>query len=862
MVISLFSVSFITNDHTQITLEKQPHQWVAHPMYISPFAGTPNPTGYSPIQMRTAYNLPSSGGAGSTIAIIDAYHTPNILSYYNYFSSQYNLPDNSTGNFIVHSMAPNIQSDSGWSMETCLDVEWAHAIAPNAKILLVEAVSPNDADLLSAIDYATSQPGVVAVSMSWGGSEFSGEVYNSVNSHFIKPGITFFASSGDDGTSTMWPAVSPNVVSVGGTTLTLTSDGRAIAETAWDFSSGGLSNYFGRPSYQTSYGLPNASRAVPDVSYNGNPSTGVAVYNGTWWKVGGTSAGAPQWAAIHALGLSATNGNLYQRAKSAYSAYFRDITAGSNGAYSAGTGYDFVTGLGSPVTFKFGTTLEVTPTLGPPKGSISLNGFGFTPGNSINISYLNPITSNWVSIINNFTTVFGNFTYNMIAPDLVQNSMTGDHQAQFDNIIFRAQDNSNNRSYNTTVPYTQGRRGLTQISNNTAAGLFGNNTNLASTVFVQNGQSIGVCGSWFSPGNASLLWDESLNLGTTSIDENGFINATVQVPITTSGQHRLSINDGFSSFCINLTRLPTVSNDYLYGWHSQDFTVNLTPDYPMNETFYRINDGSIYNLTSNGQPTITIESNNNTLEYWSTWKIYGTNLNEIPHITVTGIKLDKTAPTGSLTVEATISQTTTISLTLSATDEISGVNQMRFSNDYSSWSNWEPYQTTKIWTLLSGDGLKTVWVQFNNNAGLTSTYNCTLTLEIPKPTTIPTPSLEPTTTPTVTPSLNPTNIPIATPEIIPTETLYPETTESPILTPSSITTSTQAPILTPSPTQDSNQTPAPNSTIDILPTNSQTPQTLPEIPLWTLTIFVLAILLFVPTLRKKRKTLCDNCSNY
>ncbi len=333
MFISLFIIGFIAQNESQKESDKLAQQWVAHPMYISPFAGTPNPTGYSPIQIRTAYNLPSSGGAGCTIAIIDAYHTPNILSYYNYFSSQYNLPDNTTGNFIVHPMAQNIETVSEWSLETCLDVEWAHAIAPDAKILLVEAVSSNDADLLSAIDYATSQPGVVAVSMSWGGNEFVTEVNYGVNSHFIRPGITFFASSGDDGISTMWPAVSPNVVSVGGTTLTLAANGRVIAETAWSLSSGGLSDYFHRPSFQTIYGLNYSARAVPDVSYNGNPATGVSVYNGTWWKVGGTSAGAPQWAAIHALGLSATNTNLYQRAKSAYPTYFRDITVGSSGSY-------------------------------------------------------------------------------------------------------------------------------------------------------------------------------------------------------------------------------------------------------------------------------------------------------------------------------------------------------------------------------------------------------------------------------------------------------------------------------------------------------------------------------------------------
>ena len=239
---------------------------------------------------------------------------------------------------------------------------------------MVEAQSNLDNDLLSAVDYATSQPGVVAVSMSWGGNETSNE--NSFDTHFNKAGITFFAASGDDGSNVIWPAVSANVVSVGGTTLNLKPDGTVISEIAWQNSSGGISDYVARPAYQTNYGLTYSNRTVPDVSYNGDFSTGIAVYNGTWWKVGGTSAGAPQWAAIHALGLSATNTNLYNRAKAAYSSYFRDITSGSNYVNSATIGYDLVTGLGSPLTTNFGTEVTVSPTSGPPNGSITLNGVG------------------------------------------------------------------------------------------------------------------------------------------------------------------------------------------------------------------------------------------------------------------------------------------------------------------------------------------------------------------------------------------------------------------------------------------------------------------------------------------------------
>ena len=213
----------------------------AHPMVIAPYAGTSTPQGFSPSQIRAAYNLPASGGAGSTIAIVDAYSTPHIETYFNYFSHQYGLPDSTTGNFFVHNLGTS-NTDSGWALETCLDVEWAHAIAPNATILLVEAVSAKDNDLLAAVNYATNQPGVVAVAMSWGENEFRSE--SNLDSYFSKEGITFFASSGDDGGSNLnWPAVSPNVVGVGGTTLKLNSNGTVFSENAWQNSSGGVSSW-------------------------------------------------------------------------------------------------------------------------------------------------------------------------------------------------------------------------------------------------------------------------------------------------------------------------------------------------------------------------------------------------------------------------------------------------------------------------------------------------------------------------------------------------------------------------------------------------------------------------------------------
>jgi hypothetical protein len=469
---------------------------------------------------------------------------------------------------------------------------------------------------------------------------------------------------------------------------------------------------------------------------------------------------------------------LYGRAKTTYSSHFRDITSGSNYVNPATADYDLVTGLGSPLTTNFGTEFTISPTSGPSAGAITLNGVGFTAGSSVNISYLNPVTHTWIPIINNLTTAFPEFTYSTNAPDLLRNNTAGDNQPLSDSIVFRAQDNSNGHAYNTTVPYTEWRRGIAQVGNSTAQGLYGNNTNLALSVFVQNGDSVPVCGEWFSPGVIHLLWDGITDLGTIATDETGLFNTTIQVPTTTAGQHSLVIRDNSTDFCLNLTRLPTLANDYVDSWQTSNFTINLSPDYAMNETFYRINNGSIYNVTSNGQPTITTEGSNNTLEYWSTWNVYGTSTMELSHWTLTGIKLDKTAPTGSITTSSSIVDTPEVTLSLNANDDVSGVAQMRFASENGNWSSWEPYATSKTWTLQDGDGVKTVSVQYIDNAGLiSSTYSCTVTLQTPQPSpsplasSDPTPTPTPTTTPTQTPSPSPspsnspTTQPSATPQV-------------------------------------------------------------------------------------------------
>ncbi|MGD6852861.1 MAG: S53 family peptidase [Candidatus Bathyarchaeia archaeon] len=749
---------------------EQPHDiWTAQPMYISPFVGSLTPIGYTPNQIRTAYNLPASGGKG-TIAIIDAYHTPNILDAFNTFSNQFGLPNNSTGNLIVYTMGND--TDSDWAMETCLDVEWAHAIAPDAKILLVEAANNGDVALLSAIDYATSQPDVVAVSMSWGAREFYQEANSYYETHFNKPGITFFASSGDDGRYVYWPAASSSVVSVGGTTLNLNPDSSVSSEIAWQGSSGGISTYFTQPDYQSNFGLAYTHRAVPDVSYNGNPSTGFAVYNGTWWQVGGTSAGAPQWAAIHSLTLSATNTNIYERAEAAYSSYFRDIVLGSNYVNFAEEGYDLVTGLGSPLDINFAAEISITPTAGPAGAAITISGSNFI-GSSVNLAYFNPVNNSWVSIANNTATTAGNFNFATTAPDLLQNSTAGDNPQLSDNIIFRAVDNSNGYAYNTAVPYVEYRRGLVQLGDIAAEGVFGNGTDLSSEVLVQSGDDLPISGRWFNPSNGlvSLLWD-GVNVASTSVDAIGSFATEIAVPATPVGKHTLTIDAGAANFTVNLSRVPIVANDYNGQWHTNNFTITLTPDSAVNETFYRINGGTILNVTANGQPVITTEGASNTLEYWSAWNLTYNSLIELPHITVTGIKLDKTAPTGSITPSVTETQTTQISIALSAEDALSGEAQMRFANDDGDWTSWEPYATTKTWVLTNGDGAKTVSVQYMDNAGVVSVpYSCTVNLQLPQATQNPYTSTAPTTSPTTIPSpeptstVSPTDMPITQPTV-------------------------------------------------------------------------------------------------
>lgn len=401
--------------------------------------------GYTPSQIATAYDFSgitfdngtvAGNGAGQTIAIVDAYNDPSIASDLAVFDSEFNLaapPSLSVVNQTGGSKLPS--NDADWDAEISLDVEWAHATAPDANLLLVEANSDDTTDLMDAVNYARSATGVSVVSISWGGSEFfswgGGESDSQTNYDPIlttpagHQGVTFVVAAGDSGTQegVQWPASSPTVLSVGGTTLYTADDsGTYDIESGWSGTSGGYSVVESEPAYQDAV-QDDGMRSVPDVAYDADPNTGFAVYDSVaddgyvgWQEVGGTSAGAPQWAGLLAIvnqgrvlagdgtldGATQTLPDLYDlysaygsSAYSTYTDYFNDVSSGGGsgthfrwggfggGGTSATPGYDLITGLGTPkgaalISALVGSTATSGGTGSTGTGSTGTGGTGST----------------------------------------------------------------------------------------------------------------------------------------------------------------------------------------------------------------------------------------------------------------------------------------------------------------------------------------------------------------------------------------------------------------------------------------------------------------------------------------------------
>lgn len=365
---------------------------------------------YTPAQIRAAYGLPAlpavgaplsaaaaaNFGAGQTIYIVDAFDHPNVFADLTKFSSKFalagcdsvpltatsSLPLAKAGSTCTFSVAwtdskaallnaaPAYNTD--WIAEIALDVQWAHAIAPLARIVLIEVADANSNSLLGGVALA-NRMGAGVVSMSFGAPE--GSWVRSNDASLAAAGMTYIAAAGDNGAQALWPAVSPHVLAVGGTSLQWNGSGTRY-EAAWAGSGGGVSAYEPVPAWQSATVVPGAGpaamRTVSDVAFNANPTTGQYVAltakgasTTSWNAYGGTSIGAPQWAGLVAVAnarrvaasralLGDFHTTLYKTiagTPGTSASAFADITSGSDGTCAACTtasGYDTVTGWGTP----------------------------------------------------------------------------------------------------------------------------------------------------------------------------------------------------------------------------------------------------------------------------------------------------------------------------------------------------------------------------------------------------------------------------------------------------------------------------------------------------------------------------------
>ncbi|MBK6851371.1 MAG: S53 family peptidase [Burkholderiales bacterium] len=384
---------------------------------------------YTPAQIRAAYGLPAlpaAGvtptadqaaqlGAGQTIYIVDAHHNPNTAAELAAFNAKFGLPTCTTRSIattaklplpapsttegctlsIVYNTAAGGMTtkaptyESGWATEIALDVQWAHATAPYARIVLIEAASAYTNDLLGGIKLANAM-GPGPVSMSFGANE--GSYTSAVDPAFTGTGMTYLAATGDWGAQVSWPSVSTYVLAVGGTRLSWAGSGARV-ESGWTGTGGGTSAYVATPVYQNNsvpgLGTP-ARRVVADVAFNADPASGqyTAVMSPgsssvRWVSTGGTSLSTPQWAGLIAVAnamraqsgktaLGSVHAQLYGQigaVPGSYASVFTDITSGSNGSCAACTaraGHDLLTGLGTPngtalLSALVGTPIDIKP---------------------------------------------------------------------------------------------------------------------------------------------------------------------------------------------------------------------------------------------------------------------------------------------------------------------------------------------------------------------------------------------------------------------------------------------------------------------------------------------------------------------
>jgi subtilase family serine protease len=365
-------------------------------LYIHTDNTQPGPTFETPASIACVYHLvpqvsgcPISGtttnptGGSGAIALVAAYDYPTAANDLAVFSSRFGLPPaNLTVVYATGTKPPPDPFSGQWDAEQALDIEWAHAMAPKAKIYLVQAASQSLSDLLTAEQVASTlvaAAGGGEVSNSWGYPEQSSYTFD--DSYFSTPGVVYFASSGDAAFSLIYPSVSPSVIAAGGTSLQRNASGYFTGESYWDNiyggGGGGLSATESRPSYQNVItSIVGTHRGVPDISSDADPLTGVAVYDSTplfgqppgWLQIGGTSVSSPTLAGIaNAAGAADTSASLVEiytdyASPTEYSAEYRDIKLGNT---NCKVGWDICTGVGSPLAYKSLAAPDFSLTLTP-----------------------------------------------------------------------------------------------------------------------------------------------------------------------------------------------------------------------------------------------------------------------------------------------------------------------------------------------------------------------------------------------------------------------------------------------------------------------------------------------------------------
>ena len=335
--------------------------------------------GNQPAGCNPNFTSVNPSGGGGAIALVDAYDYTTAAQDLAFFSNYFHLPAADFQTIYASSTYPYISGseptvDSGWNLEEALDIEWAHAMAPSAKIFLVEAQDNSWSSLFDAVlaaQYLVSTNGGGEISMSFGGPDFSGESSSDATFASAPSNVIQLAASGDTGSVVLYPSSSPNVIAVGGTAINRDANGSFTSETSWIDSGGGISANEARPSFQnvpSVQSIVGNNRGTPDISSLADPSTGVSVYlAGNWTIVGGTSLATPLTAGIFNVAAAASGTFPDQQSvlQTIYTAgpaatAFRDITNGSCGANSSASGYDLCTGWGSTLEY-----LNITPACNP-----------------------------------------------------------------------------------------------------------------------------------------------------------------------------------------------------------------------------------------------------------------------------------------------------------------------------------------------------------------------------------------------------------------------------------------------------------------------------------------------------------------